>query len=134
MPYIAKVAVGELPQLSVFGDDYDTIDGTGVRDYLHVCDLADGHLAALDYALAHKGVEAVNLGTGRGTSVLELVHAFEQQSGQPVPYKIAPRRAGDIAEFYAETTKARQLLGWTAKRTIEDMCRDSWNYIKNRMA
>lgn len=133
MPYITKVATGELPQLSVFGDDYDTIDGTGVRDYLHVVDLAKGHLAALRYALAHKGVEAVNLGTGKGTSVLQLVHAFEEASGRRIPTVIAPRRPGDIGEFYADTTKAEQLLGWHADKSIAEMCRDSWNFAKQSL-
>lgn len=129
-PYIAQVAVGKLPCLSVFGNDYDTPDGTGVRDYIHVVDLAGGHLKALDYAVTHKGVEAVNLGTSRGTSVLELVSAFEKASGKKVNYRIAPRREGDIASCYADTAKAAKLLGWEAKYTIDDMCRDGWNYMK----
>ena len=129
-PYIAQVAVGKLPCLSVFGDDYDTPDGTGVRDYIHVVDLANGHLKALDYAVNHKGVEAVNLGTSKGTSVLELVAAFEKASGTKVNYRIAPRRAGDIASCYANTEKAEKLLGWKAKYNIDDMCRDGWNYMK----
>ncbi|MBQ4037213.1 MAG: UDP-glucose 4-epimerase GalE [Clostridia bacterium] len=128
-PYIARVAVGMLPCLSVFGNDYDTPDGTGVRDYIHVVDLALGHLKALDFAAAHKGVETVNLGTSRGTSVLELVRAFEKESGVKVNYKIAPRRAGDIASCYADTEKAEKLLGWKAKYGIEDMCRDGWRYM-----
>jgi len=132
LPYVAQVAAGIRPQLSVFGDDYDTPDGTGVRDYIHVVDLALGHLAALNYADSHKGAEPVNLGTGNGTSVLEIVKAFEKASGRPVPYQICPRRAGDIATCYADTDKASSLLGWHATRNIEDMCRDGWNFAKNR--
>lgn len=128
-PYIARVAAGKLPCLSVFGNDYDTPDGTGVRDYIHVVDLALGHLKALNFAALHKGVETVNLGTSHGTSVLELVHAFEKESGVKVNYKIAPRRAGDIASCYADTEKAEKLLGWKAKYGIEDMCRDGWRYM-----
>lgn len=132
LPYVAQVASGKLPCLSVYGDDYDTPDGTGVRDYIHVVDLAKGHLCAVDYALKHKGVEAVNLGTGKGTSVLEVVRAFEEASGRKVQYKIAPRRAGDIATCYASTDKARELFGWEAKADIAQMCRDSWNFtVKN---
>lgn len=130
-PYIASVAVGRLKQLGVFGNDYPTVDGTGVRDYIHVCDLADGHLCALKYAMEHKGVEAVNLGTGKGTSVLQVVAAFEAGSGVEIPYQIKPRRAGDIAECYANCEKAKELLGWEAKLNMEDMCRDGWNFIKN---
>ena len=130
MPYIMKVAVGELPCLSVYGDDYPTPDGTGVRDYLHVCDLAAGHLKALEKLDDIQGAEAYNLGTGNGSSVLEVVHAFEKASGKKVNYKIAPRRAGDIAACYADCSKAKRELGWQAKLTLDDMCRDSWNYIK----
>ena len=132
LPYVAQVAAGLRPQLTVFGDDYDTPDGTGVRDYIHVVDLALGHLAALNYAQDHAGAEAVNLGTGKGTSVLEIVRAFEKASGRPVPYRIAERRAGDIATCYADTQKAQALFGWRAQRNIDDMCRDGWNYAKNR--
>ena len=132
LPYVAQVAAGKLKQLTVFGDDYDTPDGTGVRDYIHVVDLALGHLAALKYAEGHPGAEAINLGTGHGTSVLEIVHAFEKASGRKVPYRIAARRAGDIATCYADTHKAAELLGWRATRTIDDMCRDGWNFAKNR--
>ena len=128
LPYVAQVAVGKLPCLNVFGDDYDTPDGTGVRDYIHVVDLALGHLAALKYADGHKGAEAINLGTGRGTSVLEIVHAFERASGREIPYRVTPRRPGDIATCYADTSKAAKLLGWKAERTIDDMCRDSWRF------
>ena len=132
LPYVAQVAAGKLKQLTVFGDDYDTPDGTGVRDYIHVVDLALGHLAALRYVKDHPGAEAVNLGTGKGTSVLEIVHAFEKACGHPISYRIAARRAGDIAECYAETDKAAKLLGWHAEKNIDDMCRDGWRFAKNR--
>ena len=132
LPYVAQVAVGKRDHLSVFGDDYDTPDGTGVRDYIHVVDLALGHIAALKYVQDHTGAEAVNLGTGRGTSVLEIVHAFEKASGRKIPYQIVPRRAGDIASCYAETKKAAEVLGWHAERDIDDMCRDGWNFARNR--
>jgi UDP-glucose 4-epimerase len=131
MPYITQVAVGKLDQLSVFGDDYDTPDGTGVRDYIHVLDLAQGHLSALDYALEHSGVEAVNLGTGEGYSVLDVVHAFENANDVEIPYEIVDRRPGDIAVGYADATKAKDLLGWEAEHSLEDMCRTSWNWQKN---
>ena len=113
----------------MFGDDYPTPDGTGVRDYIHVCDLASGHLKALEKLESIHGAEAYNLGTGHGSSVLEVVHAFEKACGHPVNYKIAPRRPGDIAECYADVSKAKKELGWEATRTIDDMCRDSWNFI-----
>ena len=132
LPYVAQVAAGIRPQLNVFGNDYDTPDGTGVRDYIPVVDLALGHLAALNYAAGHTGAEAINLGTGHGTSVLEIVSAFEKASGRPVPYKICPRRPGDIATCYADTAKAAELLGWRAARNIDDMCRDGWNFARNR--
>ena len=128
MPYISQVAIGKLKQLSIFGDDYDTPDGTGVRDYIHVVDLAKGHVKAVDYALAHTGVEAINLGTGTGYSVLDLVKAFKCANGVDVPYIIAPRRAGDIATCYSNPAKALELLGWRAEKTVEDMCRDSWRW------
>ena len=131
MPYIAKVAGGLLPKLSVFGNDYDTPDGTGVRDYIHVVDLAKGHLKALEYSVKNKGAVSVNLGTGKGTSVLELVSAFEKVNGVKVNFEIAPRRPGDIATCYAGTQKAKELLGWEAQLDINDMCRDTWNFIKN---
>ena len=130
MPYVSQVAVGKLPQLSVFGNDYDTVDGTGVRDYIHVVDLAKGHVAALQY-LEHQtqlGFEPINLGTGKGTSVLELVNAFIKTTGQPVPYSIAPRRPGDIASCYASSDKAKKLLGWQAEFDIERMCTDTWRW------
>ncbi|MCD8328154.1 MAG: UDP-glucose 4-epimerase GalE [Ruminococcus sp.] len=131
LPYIAQVAVGKLECLGVFGNDYDTPDGTGVRDYIHVVDLATGHLAAVKYVLEHKGVEAVNLGTGKGSSVMEVLHSFEKACGRELPYKIMPRRAGDIATCYADTTKAFELFGWKAKYTLDEMTADGWNFTKN---
>ncbi|MBE7040116.1 MAG: UDP-glucose 4-epimerase GalE [Ruminococcaceae bacterium] len=132
MPYIAQVAAGKLKELSVFGDDYDTKDGTGVRDYIHVVDLADGHLKALSKVLSSNGVDAYNLGTGNGYSVLEIVRTFENVNGVKVPYKIANRRPGDIATCYANPKKAKEILGWEAKLGLEEMCRDAWNFmIKN---
>ena len=128
MPYIARVAAGELSELHVFGSDYDTADGTGVRDYIHVTDLAQGHIRALEYALGHTGAEAVNLGTGCGTSVLQLVKCFEKVNGRAVPYVIDDRRAGDLPEFYADAAKAERLFGWRAQRGIEEMCRDAWRW------
>ena len=128
MPYITQTAAGIRAELSVFGNDYPTPDGTGVRDYIHVVDLAKGHVAAIDYADTHTGWEAINLGTGRGTSVLELVHAFEKVNGVPVPHRIAPRRSGDLAFCYANVDKAARLLHWHAEKSVEDMCRDSWRW------
>lgn len=128
MPYISQVAIGKLPYLSIFGDDYDTHDGTGVRDYIHVVDLAKGHVKAVEYALKHTGAQAINLGTGIGYSVLDLVNAFRTANHVEVPYKIAPRRAGDIATCYSDPSKAKELLGWSAEKTVEDMCRDSWRW------
>ena len=130
MPYITQVAVGKLEKLHVFGNDYDTPDGTGVRDYIHVMDLARGHAAALK-AIESGVVEVFNLGTGRGYSVLEIVHAFEAASGVEIPYVIDPRRHGDIAACYADPGKAERVLGWHAEKSIEDMCRDSWNWQRN---
>lgn len=133
MPYIVRVASGELEQLSIFGDDYNTPDGTGVRDYIHVVDLARGHVKALEKINKEgKGIYIYNLGTGTGYSVLDMVKAFETSTGKKVNYKIAPRRAGDIATCYADPKKAYEELGWKAEKTLEDMCRDSWNYIENR--
>ena len=126
MPFISKVAVGKLECLSVFGDDYPTHDGTGVRDYIHVVDLAKGHVAAVDYMMNHKGAEVVNLGTGVGYSVLDMVKAFEKVNGVKVNYKIAPRRPGDLAEVYSDPKKAYEVLGWKATHSLEDMCRDTW--------
>lgn len=128
LPYIAQVAVGKLPELAVFGNDYATPDGTGVRDYIHVVDLAEGHLRALQALQTRTGVHVWNLGTGRGYSVLEMVHAFEAVSGQSVPYRIAPRRAGDIATCYAHVAKAERELGWSAQRDLKDMMRDTWRW------
>ena len=128
MPYIAQVAVGRLEKLHVFGNDYKTVDGTGVRDYIHVVDLADGHVKAVDWALKNQGCEAINLGTGNGISVLELRDAFVKASGVEVPYVIDPRRPGDPDEVYANPEKAKKLLGWEAKRDVNDMCRDSWKW------
>lgn len=131
MPYITQVAVGRLNELSVFGDDYDTPDGTGVRDYIHVVDLAEGHLKALDYVMDHTGAEAFNLGTGTGYSVLDLVHAFEAESGKSVPYQVTPRRPGDIAMCFADPSKSKRVLGWEAKHDVRAMCRDAWNWQSN---
>ena len=132
MPYISQVAIGKLKQLSIFGDDYDTPDGTGVRDYIHVVDLARGHLKAVEKVLSSTGVDAYNLGTGHGYSVLDMVKAFSTVNNVEVPYVIAPRRAGDIAECYADPTKAKEILGWEAEFGLEKMCRDAWNFmVKN---
>ena len=128
MPYITQVAIGRREKLTVFGNDYDTPDGTGVRDYIHVVDLAEGHLCALRYAQSHAGCEIFNLGTGHGVSVLELVNTFSSVNHIPVPYEIGPRRPGDLATVYADVTKAKTVLGWEAKKTLADMCRDSWNW------
>ncbi len=132
MPYICDVSIGKREYLNVFGNDYNTVDGTGVRDYIHVVDVARGHVKAFEYALKSKGFIGINLGTGKGTSVLELVHAFEKVSGRKINIKISPRRDGDIGEFYADTKKAKEVLNWEAKYSVEEMCRDSWNYIKIR--
>ena len=131
MPYITQVALGKLPQLSIFGNDYPTKDGTGVRDYIHVVDLAEGHLKALDKLGTTKGVLIHTLGTGVGYSVLDLVKAFEEANGVTIPYKFAPRRPGDVTVCYADPTKAKNELGWEAKKSIVDMCRDAWNWQKN---
>ena len=131
MPYITQVAIGKLQQLSVFGNDYPTPDGTGVRDYIHVVDLAKGHVAAVNYCAGNTGVEVFNLGTGVGYSVLDMVHAFSKVNGMDIPYKIVERREGDIPECYADASKAKKMLGWSAQLTLEEMCRDSWNWQKN---
>ncbi len=131
MPYVTQVAVGKRDRLQVFGDDYDTPDGTGVRDYLHVVDLAEGHVAALRRLLAGQPSLTVNLGTGRGSSVLELVHAFERASGRRIPYDVAPRRPGDVASCYADPSLAAELLGWRATRSLDEMCADSWRWQTN---
>ena len=131
MPYITQVAVGRRPHLNVFGNDYDTPDGTGVRDYIHVVDLSKGHVAAVDYVLNNTGCEVFNLGTGTGYSVLDMVKTFQEVNQVPVPYVIAPRRAGDIATCYANPDKSREVLGWQAEKGLAEMCRDSWNWQKN---
>lgn len=131
MPYITQVAVGKLSQLSVFGNDYDTPDGTGVRDYIHVVDLAQGHIKALEKIRVTSDVGTYNLGTGTGYSVLDLVNNFKEANGVEIPYRIADRRLGDIATCYADATIAKEVLGWTAKKSLLDMCRDSWNWQKN---
>jgi UDP-glucose 4-epimerase len=128
MPYIAQVATGQRPFLQVFGSDYPTPDGTGVRDYIHVCDLAEGHVAALKALIDRGRSLTVNLGTGRGNSVLEVVRAFERASGRPVPYKLVARRPGDVAQCYADPGLARELLGWQATRTLDQMCVDTWRW------
>ena len=133
MPYVSKVAIGELPHLNVFGDDYDTKDGTGVRDYIHVVDLAKGHLKALTYIKDNKGSIAINLGTGTGYSVLEIVDAYEKSNNVKVPYKIAPRRDGDIAECFADPSKAYELLNWKAELNLNNMVKSAYNFvIKNK--
>ncbi|MBD5143429.1 MAG: UDP-glucose 4-epimerase GalE [Ruminococcus sp.] len=130
LPYIGQVAVGKLEQISVFGNDYDTPDGTGVRDYIHVVDLAKGHVSALDYANQNKGFIAINLGTGHGVSVLEMIHAYEKACGHALKYRITDRRAGDIASSYANAELAKQLLNWEAHETLETMCEDSWRFMQ----
>lgn len=134
MPCIAQVAVGQRTELSVFGDDYPTADGTAIRDYIHVMDLAEGHAAALDFLSQTTGWQAINLGTGKGYSVLEMVQAFEKASGREVPYKIVARRAGDVAACYADPKKASKLLNWRAKRTLEEMCISLRDYIQNSLS
>lgn len=128
MPYLTQVAVGRREQLTVFGGDYPTPDGTCRRDYLHIMDLAEGHLSAVEYAAAHKGIEVFNLGTGTPYSVLEIIHAFERATGVEIPYVIGDRRPGDLLEFWANADKAEAVLGWKAKRGLEEMCRDAWNW------
>jgi UDP-glucose 4-epimerase len=128
MPYVAQVAVGQRPHLNVYGGDYPTRDGTGVRDYIHVQDLAAGHVAALQRLLDTGHSFTVNLGTGTGSSVLEVVRAFEKASGRAVPYRIVPRRAGDVAECFANPALAKELLGWQARHSLEDMCIDAWRW------
>ena len=128
MPYVTQVAVGKREFLQVFGGDYDTPDGTGVRDYIHVCDLAEGHVAALRYLRQHTGLLTVNLGTGRPVSVLEMVRGFEQASGRTVRYQIGLRRPGDVAACWADPSQAERLLGWRARRGVEAMCQDAWRW------
>lgn len=131
MPYIAQVAVGKLEKLSVFGNDYNTVDGTGVRDYIHVVDLGKGHVKAVEWTLKNKGCEAFNLGTGNGVSVLQLKDAFEKASGVTIPFVITERRPGDPDEVYANAEKAEKVLGWTAERDVEQMCADTWRWQSN---
>ena len=133
MPYISRVAAGKLEKLTIFGDDYPTPDGTCQRDYLHVVDLAVGHLKALEYAENNSGVEAFNLGTGNGVSVMELVHAFDEANDMQLPYVIGPRREGDLPAFWADAQKAKDILGWEAKYSVEDMCKSAWEFVKKQM-
>ena len=134
MPYISQVAIGRRDHLNVFGNDYDTPDGTGVRDYIHVVDLARGHVCAIDYMLKHRGESAFNLGTGVGYSVLDMVHAFERVTGKKIPYEIVDRRPGDLATVYSSPDKSAELLGWRAEYDLDDMCRDTWAWqSKNPM-
>ena len=128
MPFISQTAIGKREKLSVFGNDYPTPDGTGVRDYIHVVDLAKGHVAAMDYLCSHTGEAVFNLGTGNGYSVLDMVKAFEKANGVKVPYVIAPRRSGDVAVCYADPAKSAEVLGWHAQYNLEDMCRDTWHW------
>lgn len=128
-PYVAQTALGQRDYVRVWGNDYPTPDGTGVRDYIHVVDLAKGHVKAVNYALSHQGLEAVNLGTGKGYSVLEVIHAYEKACGHDIPYQILERRPGDIAQTYADVTKASELLGWKAQYDLEEMVQDSWNFM-----
>jgi UDP-glucose 4-epimerase len=131
VPYVAQVAVGRRERLSVYGDDYNTPDGTGVRDYIHVVDLARGHVAALKKLDEGCGLVTYNLGTGRGSSVLEVISAFEEASGRKIPYEVLPRRAGDVDQYFADPSLARAELGWEAGMTLLDMCRDTWNWQRN---
>ena len=131
MPYITQVAIGKREKLNIFGKDYDTHDGTGIRDYIHVVDLAKGHLKALEMIISNSGIDVFNLGTGIGYSVLDLIKSYEDTTSQKIPYNFAPRRAGDIDKCYADTTKAKEKLGWQATKNLKDMCYDSWNWQKN---
>jgi len=131
MPYISQVAIGKLQQLSIFGNDYSTRDGTGVRDYIHVVDLAKGHVATIDYVLKNKGFEVINLGTGMGYSVLEMVKTFSKVNNINIPYKFVEKRSGDLAEVYSNADKALKKLGWKANKTLEDMCKDTWKWQQN---
>ena len=131
MPYVTQVAAGKRQQLSIFGSDYPTPDGTCIRDYIHVVDLAKGHVAAMEYAMAHTGAEIFNLGTGHGVSVTQLVETFERVNDVPVPHVYVDRRPGDLPAYFANADKARQMLGWQAELDLEDMCRDSWNWQKH---
>ena len=129
-PKVADCVRGKLPRLKVFGNDYDTPDGTCIRDYIHVADLAIGHLNAIEYAVNHKGFEAINLGCGKGYSVLEIIKSYEKAYGKEIPFDIAPRRDGDLSVMIADTEKSERLLGWKAARGIDKMCEDSWNFVK----
>lgn len=131
MPYIIRVALGELPFLKVFGDDYDTVDGSGVRDYIHVSDLAKGHIKALERLFSNKGLGIFNLGTGKGYSVLEVIKSFEKNTGIDIPFKIFPRRAGDVASCISDTRKSSTILGWKPEKSIDDICLSGWNFVKN---
>lgn len=131
MPRLLNVALGKQPYMTVYGDDYPTKDGTGVRDYLHVTDLAAGHLAALKWVRQNKGAEPFNLGTGTGYSVLDIIHALERAIGREIPFKVTPRRPGDVPECYADASKALKVLGWKAHKNLEDMCADAWNFARN---
>lgn len=131
MPRLLNVALGKQPYMTVYGDDYPTKDGTGVRDYLHVTDLAAGHLAALKWVRKNKGAEPFNLGTGTGYSVLDIIHALERAIGREIPFKVTPRRPGDVPECYADASKALKVLGWKAHKNLEDMCADAWNFARN---
>ncbi len=131
LPFVLKVASGELPEVKIFGDDYDTPDGTGVRDYIHVVDLAKGHISALEHI--RPGFDAINLGTGHGSSVMEIIHAVELASDKQIPFTVAPRRAGDLAEVYADVTKASKNLSWRAEKTIKEACKDSWKWQENNV-
>lgn len=131
MPYIAQVAIGQRPELSVFGDDYPTADGTGVRDYIHVMDLVEGHVAALNFLKKTMGWHAINLGTGKGYSVLDMVKVFKKVSGRDVPYKVVARRTGDVPACFADPQKAIKVLSWRATRRLEQMCLGTWNYMQN---
>lgn len=132
LPYVSQVAVGKLEKVQVFGNDYDTVDGTGVRDYIHIVDLANGHIKALEYCMNHTGIESINLGTGKGYSVLEIIKTFERVNRIKIPYEFVGRRSGDIAVCFANPNKAKQLLNWEAKHSLQDMVRDAWRYQKNK--
>lgn len=129
VPYVAQVAIGKLQQIQVFGNDYNTPDGTCIRDYIHVVDIAKGHIKALEYAMSHPGIEAINLGTGKGASVLDIVHSYEKACGHKLNYVFTPRREGDIDEYYSDPSKAKELLGWKACYSVDEMCAHSWNFI-----
>src|SRR5690606_2272014 len=131
MPYITQVAIGKREKLNVFGNDYDTHDGTGVRDFIHVIDLVRGHIKALEYLEKHDGIETFNLGTGTGYSVLDLINTFQKVTGKEIPYQFVDRRPGDIGECYANPEKAQKVMGWKAEKNLEEMCRDSWKWQSN---